>query len=237
MATDQTQDGQALVGLLVVDKPLGWSSMEVVRRVRRAAGGVKTGHAGALDPLATGVVVCCLGRATKSVAQIMALTKVYEATVDLSAVTATDDAEGRRREVEVERRPSEPQVRGALAGSVGAVRQTPPAFSAVHVNGQRAYKLARHGEAVALEPRTVRIDALELLAYDWPTVALRIVCGKGTYIRSIARDLGQTLGVGGYVVSLRRTAVGQYDLAKAVDEHRLEQPITQADLLAVPDPV
>ena len=234
MANDPNQDSPSLRGLLVVDKPAGWSSMHVVRRVRRAAGGVKTGHAGTLDPLATGVLVCCLGRATKSVEHLMGLSKTYETTVDLSAVTATDDAEGSRREVEVAQPPTREQVQSALAEFIGLVQQTPPAFSAIHVKGQRAYKLARRGEEVVLEPRTVRIDAIELLSYDWPLAGLRIVCGKGTYIRSIARDLGQALGVGGHVVSLRRTAVGPYDLGGAVDEHRLDQPITQADLLDDP---
>ena len=236
MARRGDQPGPALSGLLVVDKPLGWSSMDVVRHVRRAAGGAKTGHAGALDPLATGVVVCCLGRATRCVEQLMSLVKVYEAKMDLSAVTPTHDREGERSEVAVARPPSEQDVRDALAGFVGEIQQTPPAFSAVHVKGQRAYKLARRGEDVPLKARTVRIDALELQSYAWPIVSLRIVCGKGTYVRSIARDLGQTLGVGGYLVSLRRTSVGQYDLAMAVDEQRLEAPIGQSDLLQAPAP-
>jgi tRNA pseudouridine55 synthase len=218
-------------GLLVVDKPLGWSSMEVVRRVRRAAGGVKTGHAGTLDPLATGIVVCCLGKATRLVEQIMGLPKVYEAQVDLSAFTTTDDREGPRTEVTVAAPPSEEALRAALASFVGHVAQTPPAYSAIHIGGQRAYKLARRGEDVELAARTVRIDVIALLAYVWPLARVRVDCGRGTYIRALARDLGVKLGTGGHLAALRRTAVGRFDLTLAVTAERLTRPITQNDLL------
>ena len=221
-------------GLLVVDKPLGWSSMDVVRRVRRAAGGVKTGHAGTLDPLATGIVVCCLGRATRCVEQLMGLVKIYEADVDLSAFTTTDDREGPREEVAVEAPPDEQVVRDALPGFIGHVEQVPPAFSAVHVDGERAYKRARKGQSVEIKPRTVRIDAIELLSYAWPHAVMRVTCGRGTYIRSLARDLGRALGTGGHLATLRRTAIGPYDLSAAVDEIRLTDPIAQNDLLPMP---
>lgn len=225
-----------LHGLLVVDKPLGLSSMDVVRRVRRAAGNVKTGHAGTLDPLATGVVICCLGKATRCIEQLMGLTKVYEAEVDFSAFTTTDDREGEREEVDVNEPPTEQQVRDATAQFVGVIEQAPPAFSAVHVGGQRAYKRARRGETLDLPTRPVRIDAIELLRYAWPVASLRITCGRGTYIRSLARDLGRALHTGGHLAALRRTAVGDYDLAAAVDAQRLEQPIEQPDLLPLPPP-
>lgn len=237
MTEADRQHADPPVGLLVVDKPLGWSSMDVVRRVRRAAGGVKTGHAGTLDPLATGVVVCCLGKATKSVNHLMGLKKIYEATVDLSAFAATDDRESRLEHVHVETPPTEQQVRQVLVRFTGDLLQTPPAFSALHVGGRRAYKLARSGEPVDLKPRAVRIDAIELLDYQWPQASLRVTCGKGTYIRSLARDMGKALNTGGHLAALRRTAVGGYDLSIAVDEHRLRQPITQADLLSVPESV
>jgi len=237
MAKAHRQHADTLTGLLVVDKPLGWSSMDVVRRVRRAAGGAKTGHAGTLDPLATGVVVCCLGRATKSVNRLMGLTKIYEATVDLSAFAPSDDRESRLAHVHVQTPPAEQQVRQTLVRFEGDLLQTPPAFSALHVGGRRAYKLARSGETVDLEPRAVRIDAIELLDYQWPEVVLRVTCGKGTYMRSLARDLGKALNTGGHLAALRRTAVGGYDLSMAVDEQRLEHPITQADLLNLPESV
>lgn len=218
----------------MVDKPIGMSSMGVVRRVRRAAGGVKTGHAGTLDPLATGVVICCLGKATRCVEQLMGLPKVYEAQVDLSAFTTTDDREGERSEVAVAPPPTQAQVEQACAAFVGAIQQRPPIFSAIHVEGKRAYKLARQGKAVDMPLRTVHVHAVELLAYDWPIAAVRVRCGRGTYIRSLARDLGAHLGTGGHLASLRRTAVGPYTLAEAVTIERCEQPIAQADLLAVP---
>ena len=224
----------SLNGLLVVDKPLGLSSMDVVRRVRRAAGGVKTGHAGTLDPLATGVVVCCLGRATKAVPRLMDMSKTYEATVDLSAFTCTDDKEGPREEVDVAAPPNEAAVRAALDRFEGQIQQRPPAHSAVHVDGRRAYERARRGEDFELPLRTVRIDRIELISFDWPMLEIRVHCGKGTYIRSLARDLGRTLGTGGHLAALRRTAVGSYDLSGAADEARLKQPITQSDLIDVP---
>lgn len=224
----------SLCGLIVVDKPVGPSSMDVVRRVRRAAGGAKTGHAGTLDPLASGVVVCCLGRATRCVEQLMGLTKVYEAAVDLSAFTTTDDREGERVGPQKCDPPPESALRDRLESFIGHIEQTPPVYSAVHVNGQRAYKMARRGETVRLKARTVRIDTIQLLGYDWPIAQLRVTCGRGTYLRSLARDLGEALGTGGHLAALRRAAVGQYDLARAVIFDRLDSPITQEDLLEPP---
>lgn len=234
MARGLSPPSEVLDGLFVVDKPIGWSSMDVVRRVRQAANGAKTGHAGTLDPLATGVVICCLGRATRAVESLMGMTKVYETQVDLSAFTATDDREGDRQQVAVESVPDESVLRDALTGFQGQIEQIPPAYSAVHVNGRRAYQLARRGMAVELSPRTVSIERIELLDYQWPTVNLRVVCGRGVYIRSLARDLGVLLNTGGHLAALRRTAVGSYDLSIAADAQRLEQPVTQADLFPAP---
>lgn len=208
--------------------------MDVVRHVRRAADGAKTGHAGTLDPLASGVVICCLGKATRCVAQLMAMTKIYQAGIDLSAFTGTDDREGQRSEVQVAIAPTKQAVQDSLGTFVGHIAQVPPTYSAVHVKGQRAYKMARRGESVSLLPRTVRVDAIEMLNYDWPMLSVRITCGRGTYIRSIARDLGGKLGTGGHLASLRRMAVGSYDLSIAVDQQRLDDPIIQADLLDPP---
>ncbi|MDJ0521717.1 MAG: tRNA pseudouridine(55) synthase TruB, partial [Planctomycetota bacterium] len=211
----------AMAGLLVVDKPLGWSSMDVVRRVRKAAGFVKTGHGGTLDPLATGVVVCCIGRATKAVERIMKMPKVYDTTIDLSAFTQTDDREGEREEVEVATPPSIEQVRAALETFVGDIEQVPPKYSAVHVDGKRAYKLARKGEDVELEARQVHVASIELLEYEWPNVRIVVTCGKGMYVRSLARDLGVALGTGGHLAKLRRTAVGPYTVEGAATAERL----------------
>jgi len=223
-----------LHGLLVVDKPVGLSSMDVVRRVRRAAGNCKTGHAGTLDPLASGVLVCCLGKATKAVDQLMGMTKGYEATIDLTAFTTTDDAEGEREPMDISAPPPPEAVRGVLNGLTGQIEQTPPAYSAIKVGGQRAYKLARAGRDVAMPPRTVRIDAIEIERYDWPELAVTVTCGKGTYIRSLARQIGEGLGTGGYLSALRRTAIGPYTIDQAVQFDQLPQPMTGDDLLPAP---
>jgi len=234
-------------GLVVVDKPLGASSMDVVRRVRWSARqvegvtkkSVKVGHAGTLDPLATGVVICCLGRATKQVDQLMNLTKVYEATIDLSAFTNTEDREGERQEVDVPVPPGRSAIDKAIINFIGEIEQVPPAFSAIHINGQRAYKLARRGDAVELPGRVVRVDAIEVLDYAWPSLTVCITCGKGTYIRSLARDLGKALGTGGHLASLRRTAVGHYTVSEALPLDHFRQPLLQEDvreILAVNNP-
>lgn len=230
-----------LHGLLVIDKPAGITSMGVVRKIRGAAGGkvkgpnkLKVGHAGTLDPLATGVLVVCLGRATKRVDQLMGGVKVYEAAIDLGAFTASDDAEMPREEVAVEEPPTAEQLDAALAKQTGLIEQVPPNFSAVHVDGQRAYKAARQGEAVELKARRVRIDSIDRLSYDWPRLALRITCGKGTYIRSIARDLGKRLGTGGYLTALRRTRVGGYTIDQAFTLDRFQAGLNATDLLPIP---
>lgn len=230
-----------LNGLLVIDKPLGWSSMTVVRKVRGAAGGrvkgpnkLKVGHAGTLDPLATGVLVVCLGKATQHVDRLMGQGKVYDAAIDLSAFTASDDAEMPRQEVEVDQPPTADQVDTALLKQTGLIEQVPPNFSAVHVDGKRAYKAARQGETLELKSRRVRVDAIERLSYAWPRLELRITCGKGTYIRSIARDLGKLLGTGGHLTALRRTAVGGYTIDRAFPVDDLANGLTQEDLLPMP---
>jgi len=224
-----------LHGLMVVDKPVGGSSMDVVRRVRKAGGHCKTGHAGTLDPLASGVLICCLGKATKAVDRLMGLTKVYEATVDLTAFSSTDDAEGELEPVDIEAEPDGEQVFAVLTALTGEIEQTPPAYSAIKVGGQRAYKLARRGDDVKLKARTVRIDAIDLLEYDWPTLKLRITCGKGTYIRSLARQIGSGLRTGGYLTALRRTAIGPYTLDHAWTLDALPQPIENEHLLPIPE--
>jgi len=221
--------------LLVVDKPIGWSSMTVVRRVRRAVGRAKTGHAGTLDPLATGVVVCAIGKATRTIERLMSGVKVYDAVVDLSAFTPTDDREGDREEVAAPSPPAASDVSGALQPFIGEIEQRPPMYSAIHVKGQRAYKLARRGESVEMPTRVVRIDSIELLDYAFPLATLRVTCGKGVYIRSLARDLGVALQTGGHLASLRRLRVGDYDLSMAVTAERLEEPIEQGDLLPMPE--
>ena len=230
-------------GFLVIDKPLGISSMAVVSKVRWAASRgadvkkSKCGHAGTLDPLATGVVICCCGKATKQIDRFMGLTKEYVAEVDLTAFTTTEDREGERTEVEPARGvPTREHVAAACASFVGeAVEQVPPRFSAIHVDGQRAYALARAGEDVKMKPRFVRIDAVELLDFAWPLATVAVTCGKGTYIRSLARDLGVALGTGGHLASLRRTAIGPFRVEDAFALERYSVPMDSDDLRPVPE--
>ncbi len=226
-------------GLLVIDKPAkrAVTCMTVCRAVRRkliAAGapkGIKVGHAGTLDPLASGVVVVLVGRATRLVERVMAGEKRYLAEVDLSRVSPTEDHESSAREVAVEHPPSRARIEGALTAFVGTITQRPPAHSAAWVRGQRAYRLARRGAAPEMPPRFVEIRAIDIVDYRWPILRLDIRCAKGTYIRSLARDLGAALGVGGMLASLRRTAVGPFaiDAAKALES--LPERLTANDLL------
>ena len=222
----------AIRGMVIVDKPVGITSMDAVSAVRRKARGAKCGHAGTLDPLASGVLVIALGRtATRELGRFMAAEKRYRTVVDLSAFTTTDDREGERRDVVVAAPPSSDQVRAVLERFVGPIDQRPPAVSAVKVKGRRAYALARRGEAFTLPARPVVMHAIELVRYAWPRLELDIRCGKGTYIRSLARDLGEALGTGGHCASLRRCAVGPFTEteARALDE--LPEPLTPADVM------
>lgn len=203
-----------LNGILNIDKPLGWSSAKVCNVVRRLSGGAKVGHAGTLDPLATGVLVVCLGKATKRIPALMDAGKEYRAEVDLSAFSTTDDAEGERTIVEVGVVPSRDTIARVLREQFhGEIEQAPPRYSAVKIDGKRAYKMARAGEEFETRKKVVRIDSIEIEAYAWPALALTIACGKGTYIRSIARDLGGVLGTGGMLTGLVRTRVGEYELS------------------------
>ena len=206
-------------GLVVVDKPGGLTSHDVVARVRRLAGTRKVGHAGTLDPMATGVLVLGVNRATRLLGHLALTDKRYDATVLLGSTTTTDDAEG---EV-VETRPTAgiggDDVRKALTTFVGEIDQVPSAVSAIKVEGKRAYARVRAGEEVELPDRRVTIHEIEVRSVHLPTVEISVHCSSGTYIRAIARDLGAALGVGGHLTSLRRTAVGPFALA---DAHTLD---------------
>lgn len=228
-----------ICGLLIVDKPIGPSSMAVCARVRSALrrGGapkrVKVGHGGTLDPLASGVLVILCGKATPLCDRVMAGEKRYEARVDLSAFTTTDDREGERTEVAVEEPPSEQDVLASVASFIGDTLQRPPIFSAMKVGGRRAYALARKGQAVELDPRPIRIESIGVLSYEWPYVELDVRCGKGVYIRSLARDLGTALGTGGTLAALRRTAVGAFKIDRAIRLDDLPNEMIQSDLLPI----
>jgi len=222
-----------ITGVLVLDKPPGITSMDAVAAVRRKAGGAKTGHAGTLDPLATGVLVLALGKATKSVDQIMATDKRYLTVIDLTAFTNTDDMEGERTEVDIAQPPSESAVRSMLDKFTGRIMQRPPQRSAVKIGGHRAYALSRRGEHVEIPPRPVNVYSIEIRRYEWPELELAVHCAKGTYIRSIARELGMALGTGGHCQSLRRLGVGPFDENDALTLAQVPEPLTEQDLMPI----
>ncbi len=222
-----------VTGVLVVDQPLGISSMEEVNLDRAKAGGTRTGHAGTLDPLATGVLVLALGKATKKISHFMATDKRYATVVDLTAFTTTDDLEGERTEVDTVEPPSESDMQAMLEKFTGRIMQRPPQRSAIKIGGQRAYALSRRGETVEIPARPVDVYRLEIRRYDWPELELYVHCGKGTYIRSLARDIGEALGTGGHCRSLRRLAGGPFveDAAAALEQ--VPEPLTEQDLIPI----
>lgn len=205
-------------GLLVIDKPAGMTSRDVVNRAQLwFPKKTKLGHTGTLDPLATGVLVVCVGAATRLAEYVQAMGKTYRTRILLGHRSDTDDADGTVTPVEGVTPISEQAIRDALPRFVGAIQQLPPAYSALKVAGQRAHDLARSGADVKLAARPVNVYRIDLLGYGWPHLDLEIECGKGTYIRSIARDLGDALGVGGLVQTLRRTRVGPFTAEQGVE--------------------
>lgn len=202
--------GRPVSGWLILDKPLGMTSTQAVSVVRRLFGAQKAGHAGTLDPLATGMLPIALGEATKTVPYVMDGRKIYAFSVRWGEETATDDAEGAVVATS-DLRPDRDAIEAALGAFTGEILQVPPAFSAIKVEGDRAYDLAREGEVVELAPRPVEIHRLDLVAMpDANTANFEAECGKGTYVRAIARDLGRALGTRGHVVALRRLLVGPF---------------------------
>jgi tRNA pseudouridine55 synthase len=209
-------------GWVVLDKPLGMGSTQAVGKVRWLFAAEKAGHGGTLDPLATGILPIALGEATKTVPFIMDGRKEYSFTLRFGEARATDDGEGEVSATS-DVRPTDEAIRAALARFIGDIEQMPPAFSALKIGGQRAYDLARAGEAVELKPRTVTIDRLELVARpDADHADFVVGCGKGTYIRSLGRDLAKALGTVGHLSALRRTAVGPFREPAAISLSKLE---------------
>ncbi len=207
-------------GILLIDKPKGWTSFDVVAKVRgqvkRETGlkKPKVGHTGTLDPLATGLMIVVLGSYCKRAEEFSKLDKVYEVTMKLGETSTTDDEEGEKTQTG-DRRPEIEEIKQTLQSFVGEIQQTPPAFSAIKVNGQRAYKLARAGKEVKMEPRTVTIHAITEVSYDFPFVKFTSHVSSGTYIRSLVRDIGEMLATGAYMSDLRRIKVGTYDIKNA----------------------
>jgi tRNA pseudouridine55 synthase len=227
-------------GILVVDKPSGVTSRFVVDAVARAIPHAKVGHCGTLDPLASGILILCVGVATRLVEAIQRLSKSYRTVIRLGARSNTLDADGRIEDVACPSIPSAVEVAQALSVLSGRVLQRPPAFSALKIEGKRAYDLARAGRQVELAPRLVQIDQIVVARYEWPDLELQIDCASGTYIRSIARDAGELLGSAGYVKTLVRTRVGPFALDQAVGLEALSAADSLFALLrpmieAVPD--
>lgn len=233
-------------GLIVVDKPAGMTSHDVVARIRRLARTRRVGHGGTLDPMATGVLVIGVNRATRLLTYVIGARKSYAATIRLGQSTVTDDAEGDVTATTSAAEVTEEAVRAGLAAQTGEIDQVPSAVSAIKINGERAYKRVRDGEQVELAARRVTVHALDVLdvrsAGDTIDVDVDVTCSSGTYIRAIARDLGATLGVGGHLTALRRTSVGGMTLAEAATLQQLEErapdvvslPMAQAARQAFP---
>ncbi len=218
-------------GILNIDKPAGLTSRRVVDRVVELVRPAKVGHAGTLDPLATGVLVVCVGKATRLIELVQEHPKSYHATFLLGRESDTDDLEGTVTETAVDREITREEVETHLPAFVGRIAQVPPKFSAVHVEGRRAYERARAGQTVELTPRTVEIFRLEITRFDYPELELAIDCGSGTYIRSIGRDLGRALGCGAVMSALVRTQVGPYRIEDAIQLDRLTPDTLDGHLL------
>ncbi len=208
--------------VLAIYKPYTWTSFQIVNKVRyhlsRKLGvkRFKVGHAGTLDPLATGVLLVCTGKATKRIEELQAHTKEYVATLMLGATTPSFDMEHPVNATYPTEHITEEGVREVLGKFVGEIDQRPPLFSACKVDGKRAYELARGGSDMELAPKKIRIEEIELLSCNLPQIEIRVVCGKGTYIRSLARDIGEALGSGAYLTSLTRTRVGEYRVEQCI---------------------
>lgn len=223
--------------IIAIDKPYRMSSFGALAHIRYVLSKflhhkVKIGHAGTLDPLATGVLVLCTGKKTKEIEQLQTHTKEYTATLQLGATTASYDLEHTVNHTYPTRHITRQLIEETLPQFVGDIQQVPPTYSAVKVNGDRAYALRRAGENVKLKPKSVRIDEIELTHYDDETkqLGLRVVCGKGTYIRSLARDLGRALGSGAFLTELRRTRVGDFTVGNCVSFENFREWLEQQEI-------
>lgn len=212
-----------MFGLLVIDKPSGPTSRDVVNRIQRRLRGTKVGHAGTLDPLATGVLVIGVGKATRLIDAVQSWPKTYFGTFRLGLSSDTEDISGQTEAVPFEKEITEAQLRSTMAEMRGKQLQLPPKFSALKVNGKRAHKLARAGADFELQPREIDVESLELVSYSTPDFALRTTCSSGTYVRSLGRDIGKRLGTCAVMLSLRREAIGPFTLANAISYEDAEK--------------
>ncbi len=210
-------------GILVINKPKDWTSFDVVAKVRGKLNVKKVGHTGTLDPQATGVLVLCIGKGTKLVQELTGFDKEYISEITLGANSTTDDQEGEVTPVEGASEVPITNIENILKEFTGTFAQMPPQFSAKKIKGKRAYELARKGIKAELKAVDVTINQIELLDYKWPVLKLKISCGKGFYVRSLARDIGEKLGVGGYLTGLERTKVGHFSIENAISIEQVEE--------------
>lgn len=225
---------EAAHGVLPLDKPVGPTSHDIVAAARRALRTRRIGHTGTLDPFASGLLLLCIGSATRIAEYLTGLDKRYRATVRLGTGTDTDDLTGAVLHERDTSALSLEGIRHALGGMTGEVLQRPPAYSAKKVAGERAHAAARAGRPLEMEPVTVRIEAIDVVRWEPPDLELEVACGSGTYIRAIARDLGTALGVGGHLTALRRTRIGTFDVSAAVHAGDLDRSDAVAEALLAP---
>lgn len=209
----------------MINKPYEWTSFDVIRKIRNLIKIRKVGHAGTLDPLATGLLIVCTGRFTRNINEYMAQEKEYTGTIMLGATTATFDLEGAPENIKDVSAITANQIREATKAFTGEIMQVPPMHSAIKKGGKRLYELARRGETIELEPRKLFIKTFDITAIEMPVLHFRVVCSTGTYIRSLANDLGAALGCGGYLSSLCRTAIGSFRLENALNMQQLEDQL------------
>ena len=222
---------QQFLGVLNIHKPAGITSRKVVDRVVELVKPTKAGHAGTLDPLATGVLLVCLGSATRLIPLLQQQNKEYRAQFQLGRRSNTDDVTGKITEVTAAQTVTLEQIEDLLPRFVGRIEQVPPQFSAVHVDGKRAYELARRGQHVNLKPRIVTVHRIDLIHFEYPEITLEVECGSGTYIRSIGRDLGECLGCGAVMSQLVRTRIGSFSLKTSTQLDRLDRDLLTQVLL------
>lgn len=215
--------------ILLLNKPYDWTSFDVVKYIRKALGGEKIGHAGTLDPLATGLLILCTGKMTKRISEIQDAEKEYTGTIVLGAVTPSFDKETEIVETKEFKGLSETQIHEAVKGFIGEIDQVPPPHSAVKIGGRRAYAMARNDEAFELKSKKVMIKAFEITGIEGNNVFFRVVCSKGTYIRSLANDFGAALGCGAYLGALCRTRIGNYLLKDALDPSQFSRKPTDGE--------
>ncbi len=216
---------------ILIDKPLDWTSFDVVRKIRNITRIVKVGHAGTLDPLATGLLIVCTGKFTKKINEYMGMEKEYTGTFTLGAITPTYDLESAPTQFSSFEHLTEAQIHQATQQFIGLIMQVPPIHSAIKQDGKPVYLAARKGVDVVLEPRPITIHAFEIEKIELPIIHFKVVCSTGTYIRSLANDFGKALGVGGYMSSLRRTRIGHFKVEDAQTMEGFEAAINQLKLL------